>query len=101
MPKKSSDNGVVLSKPQKRILDAMKSGRAMTRQTISDNANVDISWLSKWIGRLNPVTRKQSEERFGYTSLLTHKFISVAKEDVGGRDTVVFKITPAGKKSAK
>lgn len=90
-----------LPKPQQRILDAMKGGRPMTRATISDKAGVESSSLSAWLGRLDPAKRKVNEKKDDYKSLLTLGFISASKEDVEGRDVVVFKITTRGKKNAE
>lgn len=91
-----------LRKPQVRILKAMlKRGKPMTRNEISDKAEVDRPFCTTWLGCLDPEKRKANEEKRGIPSLVGLGLTRVEEHDVNGKSTILFSLTAKGKTAAK
>lgn len=91
-------NVLSLRKPQVRLLAVLvKAKGPMSRKVLSEKSGVEYAWLCNWIGQPDAEARKGREARWGFTSLLTLKFVTVKQIDVDDRPTWVYEITASGR----
>ncbi len=87
-----------LRKPQVRILETLKTAKnGLVRKDISERSKVEYAWLCNWIGQPDNAARKDRETRWGITSLLTLKFVTVREGEVDSKKAYIYTITDAGK----
>lgn len=90
-----------LRKPQVRILEFLsKCKGGQDRKTIAAKAPVDYATLTEYVGSANPEKRAENDTKH-FPSLITLKYVKVEKEDVDGKDVLLFSITALGRKKVK
>lgn len=91
-----------LRKPQVRILAVLaKANRGLTRAEISEKAKVDVAACVEYIGSLDEAKRLANDEKMGWKSLISLKYIKQAaseKEDARG---AYYAITALGKAASE
>lgn len=94
-------NNSSLRKPQVRILAALAKHGSLSRQGISEQAEVDYASTPTYLGKLDLANRKASDKKC--VSLITLDYITFS--DVEDKDTghtvTEFKITAKGKTALK
>jgi hypothetical protein len=93
-PKKETGG---LRGPQVRILQLLaKSNKPITRSVIAEKAPVDVATCVEYIGSPDPEKRKKNDTKH-FPSLVTLKLVSEQKQEIDGREKVVYQLTAAGK----
>lgn len=88
-----------LRKSQRRILELLsKSKYGMTREELAKKGELNLPWMSYWLGSLNADTRMDRDASH-FPSLLTLKLIKYHEEDVNNRDVQVWSLTALGKRA--
>lgn len=88
------DMVVKLRKPQQRILRVLSVARgSMTRQDISEIAEVDIAWVGDHVGKSDKADREARDELIGYKSLISLGYVEVRETS----ECSFYKITIAGR----
>lgn len=82
--------------PQVRILEAVsKAADGLTRSQISTNAKVDPA-MQHYLGPVDPARVESQAVKEGFPSLLSLKYLKQSKQDVDGKDVILYTITKAG-----
>lgn len=85
----------IMSKPQARILDALKKiGRPLTRAALAKAAKVDFASLTEYAGSADPDVRAKNDKKH-FMSLKSLKFVDFGPDDEG----TTYVITATGKKA--
>lgn len=88
-----------LRAPQAALLTALaKAKNPLNRSKLHDITGIDNTYVGVWLGRSDPAKRVASESAWGYTSLLTLKFVNQKTFVIDDRETLVYEITASGRK---